>query len=79
MHNKENVQEKIKQRTEWFRLYCTLFVLDNGGIGFVVSKYGFYIDNHLLSLLSFLLICWVALVLTIIRTDKKIDILISKL
>jgi hypothetical protein len=34
----EQVKEKIKKNTEWFKLFGMLFVLENGGIGLIISN-----------------------------------------
>lgn len=73
------IEEKIKKSNEWFRFHCTLFILTNGGIGFVASKYGFYLDYHLLILFGLLSCIWIFTLLKIAFEDKKIEFYINKL
>lgn len=77
--NLKFIEEKIKKANEWFRFYCTLFILTNGGIGFVVTKYGFYLDYHLLILLFILAGIWIFTLIKIAFEDKKIELYIKKI
>ncbi|TAF74639.1 MAG: hypothetical protein EAZ53_08305 [Bacteroidetes bacterium] len=75
----DQVKEKIKQLNEWFKLFCTLLVLDTGAIGIVISRNQWQISLYESVLLIVVILLWFVVLSILVIFNQIISKNILKL
>ncbi len=73
------IKERIKLLTEWFKFVCTLFVLNCGAIGYLVSKTNLLDSALTLYLTSFSILSVILLSVILFFINKKIIKFVNQL
>jgi hypothetical protein len=70
--NSDYTKERIKLYTEWFKLVSTIFVLDTGSIGIILSRKSILEDTFEQFTGLGAIVVWIVLLWVLLYLNKKI-------
>jgi hypothetical protein len=70
--NPDYTKERIKLYTEWFKLVSTIFVLDTGSIGVILSQKSILVEPYEQFTLVAAFIIWMFFLIILLAINKKI-------